>query len=275
MSSLKDVQNNPDLRGIRIQRAGVKKVYIPLMILTKEGQHQQVLAEVSLSADLFHQHRGTHMSRFMEILNRWSRKNISSVEIGEILQEVCEKLSARSARMQVRFKYFIEKASPVSRSTGLMDYDCLFYGILEDDVFRFILGISVPLQLVCPCSKEISRYGAHNQRADVTVKIQYHPDSFIWIEDLACSIETSGSSPVYPVIKREDEKEITETAYENPRFVEDVLRELVEKFRADNKIRWFEVECDSYESIHNHNAFAYQQEYNDGGPDNPANSRLL
>ena len=261
MSKLKDVQGSYDNRGISIQKVGVKKVHLPLKILTREQTYQQVLGNISLSADLTETDRGTHMSRFMEILNHWSKQKISSSEIRLILEEVREKLGSRRSDISVEFKYFIEKKSPVSGSLGYMDYNCLFYGSMKDDEFSFILGIEVPVQLVCPCSKEISDEGAHNQRADVRVKIEYFPDEFVWLEELVQEIEKSGSSGVYPVIKREDEKHITEESFRSPKFVEDVLREMVEKLRKDERINWFEVECDSYESIHNHNAFAYQREY--------------
>lgn len=261
MKNLKDVQSSKDTRGISIQKVGVKRVHLPLQILTKDGSFQHVMGNVSLCADLTETDRGTHMSRYMEILNRWSKKQMSSREIRLVLEEVHQKLGAERAEISIGFKYFLEKASPVSGSIGYMDYDCLFYGLLENNDFSFILGVEVPVQLVCPCSKEISREGAHNQRADVRVKLEYYPDRFVWLEELVADIEESGSSAVYPVIKREDEKYVTEKSFDNPKFVEDVLREMVEKFRRDERIRWFEVECDSYESIHNHNAFAYQQEF--------------
>lgn len=263
MKNLKDVQSSKDFRGISIQKVGVKKVHLPLQILTKDGSFQHVTGNISLCADLTETDRGTHMSRYMEILNRWSKKQMSSKEIRQILEEVHSKLGAERAEISIRFKYFLEKASPVSHSIGYMDYNCLFYGLAENNKFSFILGVEVPVQLVCPCSKEISREGAHNQRADVRVKLEYFPDRFVWLEDLIAGIEESGSSAVYPVIKREDEKYVTEKSFDNPKFVEDVLREMVEKFRKDERIRWFEVECDSWESIHNHNAFAYQRELSD------------
>lgn len=262
---MKDVQKSPDHRGIGIQRVGVRRVFLPLLILTREGEHQRVMADISLACDLAHRERGTHMSRFMEILNGWSSKNLSSVQVREILEETCLRLETKRAQISVRFKYFIEKRAPVTGSAGFLDCDCLFSGIMDGDRFSFILGVQVPVQLVCPCSKEISRYGAHNQRATVDVRLEYYPGHFIWIEDLVESMEASGSSPVYPVIKREDEKFVTERAFENPRFVEDTLRILVEQFRKDSRIRWFQVECDSSESIHNHNAFSSQVEFNDGG----------
>jgi len=259
---LKDVQNTPDNRGIRIQKAGIKKVHIPLRILTKDGGYQNVTGIISMCADLTESVRGTHMSRFMEIITRWSRRNISSKEIKIILKEVRDELKTNRAQISIAFKYFLKKTAPVSRSIGFIDYDCLFYGLMEDDLFSFVLGVEIPVQLVCPCSKEISREGAHNQRADVRIKLEYYPDTFIWLEDLIIDIESLGSSPVYPIIKREDEKYITEKSFDNPKFVEDVVRDVVDSFRKDDdRIRWFEVECDSYESIHNHNAFAYQKEY--------------
>ena len=259
---MKDVQNTPDNRGIRIQKAGIKKVHIPLRILTKDSGYQNVTGIISLCADLTESVRGTHMSRFMEIITRWSRRNISSKEIKIILKEVRDELKANRAQISIEFKYFLKKTAPVSRSIGFIDYDCLFYGLMEDDLFSFVLGVEIPVQLVCPCSKEISREGAHNQRADVRIKLEYYPDTFIWLEDLIIDIESLGSSPVYPIIKREDEKYITEKSFDNPEFVEDIVRDVVDSFRKDDdRIRWFEVECDSYESIHNHNAFAYQKEY--------------
>lgn len=258
---MKDVQNSPDSRGIRIQKVGIKKVHIPLQILTKDGGYQSVTGIISLCADLTENVRGTHMSRFMEIITRWSLEKISSKEIKIILEEVRDELETSRAQISIHFKYFLEKTAPVSHSKGFIDYDCLFYGLLEDNLFSFILGVEIPVQLVCPCSKEISREGAHNQRADIKIKLEYYPDEFLWLEDLILDIESLGSSPVYPIIKREDEKYITEMSFENPKFVEDVVRDIVEKSRKDDRIRWFEVECDSYESIHNHNAFAYQKEY--------------
>lgn len=261
METLGDVQNSTDSRGIEIQKVGVKRVHLPLQILTQNGDYQMVIANVSLCADLTAQYRGTHMSRFMEILNRWSKKKLSSSEIKDILKEVCQKLEAERAQVSIDFKYFMEKASPVTSSTGFIDYDCLFYGLMEKEKFSFVLGVKVPIQLVCPCSLEISDYGAHNQRAEVNVKLEYYPQNFIWLEELVRTIESAGSSAVYPVIKREDEKFITESSFDNPKFVEDVLRDMVGCFRKDDRIRWFEVECDSFESIHNHNAFAYQKEY--------------
>jgi GTP cyclohydrolase IB len=258
---LKDVQSSPDARGISIQKVGVKKVHLPFQILTKQEGFQQVLAEVSLSTDLNHSYRGTHMSRLMELLNTWSTKRISSVEIQQLLKDVRKKLDTEHAEVSIKFKYFMEKLAPVTKTRGYMDYDCHFYGRASGNDFTFILGVSVPVQLLCPCSKEISEEGAHNQRAVIRVQIEYLPGTFIWLEDLVAGLEITGSSQLYPVVKREDEKFITESSFANPRFVEDTLRNVVELLRNDERICWFEAECDSYESIHNHNAFAYQREF--------------
>lgn len=254
---LTDVQNTRDFRNIDIHRVGVKKVHLPLQILEKGGRYQAVLGEISLGADLSHEYRGTHMSRFMETLNRWCRKNISSKELKLILEEIIGKLKANRAEISLEFKYFIEKTAPQSGLKGMLDYLCRFVGIMEDGRFRFILGVEVPINTVCPCSKEISEYGAHNQRAAARVRIEYSPDTFVWLEDLIGDIEKCGSFQIFPVIKRIDEKYITERAFENPKFVEDVVREIVTVLRKHENIIWFDAECEASESIHNHNAFAY------------------
>lgn len=257
---LLDVQNQQDERNINIQRAGVKKVHLPLQILEQAGTYQTVTAEISLCADLSKDFRGTHMSRFMEILQAWSKENMSSREIKMILEEVLNKLNASRTEISVRFRYFIEKPAPKSQLKGFLDYFCEFRGFYDRDSFRFILGAEVPVTTVCPCSKEISQYGAHNQRAIVKVNIEYRPEEFIWLEELISNIEKTGSSELFPILKRNDEKYITESAYENPKFVEDVVRDIVTILRQDKRLCRFDVECEASESIHNHNAFAYHRE---------------
>ncbi|OQA17397.1 MAG: GTP cyclohydrolase FolE2 [bacterium ADurb.Bin363] len=255
-----DIQNQQDNRNINIQRVGVKRVYLPLQILEKTGTYQTVTAEISLCADLAKDLRGTHMSRFMEILHRWSKEKISSREIKIILQEVLNKLNADRSEISIKFRYFIEKPAPKSQIKGLLDYICEFKGLYDSNSFCFILGVEVPVTTVCPCSKEISDYGAHNQRAIVRVNIEYLPDEFIWLEDLISDIEKTGSSELFPILKRNDEKYVTENAYENPKFVEDVVRDIVIILRQDKKLCRFKVECEASESIHNHNAFACHRE---------------
>lgn len=256
-NSIKDVQNSGDERGIAIQKVGVSDVHLPFLIKTKNGTFQSVLAKIKLTVDLPQEFKGTHMSRFIEILSDWSQKPVSYREVENILTDTIDRLQAQRAHIDIDFKYFIEKTAPVSGLKSLLDYDCMFAANLTrgEDV-DFIFGITVPFTSLCPCSKEISRYGAHNQRGIMRVKIKNQPGRFIWIEDMAQLMEQQGSCQVYPLLKRSDEKYVTEKAYENPKFVEDVLRDLVLELRRIDSVQWFEVECENYESIHNHSAYA-------------------
>lgn len=253
---MKDVQSSRDYRGIAIQKVGVKEVHIPLNILRKEGGTQQVLGRVLLAVDLPREYKGTHMSRFVEILMKWSTEGLSSRRMRAVLDELREKLSAERAEMHVRFKYFLSKEAPVTGSHAVLDYDCEFISTLDGQHSDFVLGVELPVTTACPCSKEISAYGAHNQRAVIRARVRCRPGTYIWIEDLVGLLESQGSVQVFPLLKREDEKYVTEKAYENPKFVEDVLRDSVMALRSDERITWFEVECESFESIHNHSAFA-------------------
>jgi len=261
MSKLIDVQNLKDSRGIEIQKVGVRNVEVPLVIERKNDKKQTVTAKARMSVSLPKDYKGTHMSRFIEILSEWGQKNLLGVDIKGCLVEIANKLNAKSAELKFEFKYFIEKKAPVSGLTCPMGYDCSFGGVLDGKNYKFILEVNVPVTTLCPCSKEISEYGAHNQRAFVKVKISYNPDFIVWIEDLIILIEKCGSSPVYPLLKREDEKFVTEYAYNNPKFVEDVLRDVVSELRKIDIIEWFEVDCEAFESIHNHSAWAYQEEF--------------
>jgi len=259
---MKDVQNASDERGIAIQKVGVSDVHLPFFIKTKSGSLQSVLANIKLTVDLPKEYKGTHMSRFIEILSEWSQKPVSIREMELILSDTINRLNAKCAYLEIRFKYFIEKTAPVSGLKSMLDLDCLFSARLTQGYpLDFTMGLSVPFTSLCPCSKEISAYGAHNQRGLMKVKIQHEPGKFIWIEDLAQLMEDQGSCPVYPLLKREDEKYVTELAYENPKFVEDVLRDLVLVLRKVDYVKWFEIECENYESIHNHNAYASYVEF--------------
>ena len=258
---MKDVQNLIDERGIAIQKVGVSEVHLPFLIKTKAGGLQSVLANIKLVVDLPKEYKGTHMSRFIDILNEWRQKPISEKEMALILSDIIERLSAQRAHMEFSFKYFIEKEAPVSGMKSLLDYDCQFFGnLVRGEELDFTLAVAVPFTSVCPCSKEISLYGAHNQRGLMRVKLKHRPGNFIWIEDLVTKMEAQGSAPLYSLLKREDEKYLTEKAYENPKFVEDVLRDLVLMLRGLNGVTWFEVECENYESIHNHSAYAAHTE---------------
>ena len=256
-----DIQNKKDSRGIDIQKVGIKNIEVPLIIERKDEANQVVYAKARLNVSLPQNYKGTHMSRFVEVLNDWRQKNLLGVDIQGCLNQICQRLNSSSAELEFKFKYFIEKTAPVSGLKSSMCYDCSFEGILDNNKgYKFILGVKVPLTTLCPCSKEISDYSAHNQRALASVKIRYNNDEHIWIEDLIEIIENCASCELYPLLKRVDEKYVTEKAYNNPKFVEDVLRDIVLEFKKDERITYYEVEIESFESIHNHSAWAYQSE---------------
>ena len=260
---MEDIQSSVDSRGIEIQHVGVCEIHLPFQIRTKEGDFQQVLARICFTVSLPQEYKGTHMSRFMEILNQWSARPIAEPEMEAILNEAMDRLSAASANIEIRFKYFIRKVAPVSGKASFLDLDCCFYGSKEKDKgFVFELGVDVPSTSLCPCSKSISQYGAHNQRGIMRARVRFREDyECIYIEDLANLMERQASCPLYPLLKREDEKYVTERAYENPKFVEDMLRDLVIAFRELVGLEWFSVSCENYESIHNHNAYASYEEW--------------
>ena len=259
---LTDVQNKEDDRGVDIQRVGIKHVDLPLTVQRKNDSNQIVYASAKASVSLPQKYKGTHMSRFVEVLNDWKNKGLLGVDIKGCVETLVKKLHAKNGEIEFKFKYFIDKKSPVSKIASPMCYDCSFKGVLSDDEYQFILGVKVPVTTLCPCSKEISNDGAHNQRALVSVKISYPEDKQIWIEDIVELVENCASCGVYSLLKRPDEKFVTEKAYNNPKFVEDVLRDVVLKLRKNNDIKFFEVECESFESIHNHSAWASQCEGN-------------
>lgn len=250
---MKDIQNHKDDRNIDIDRVGVKGIRYPITVLDKNMGKQQTVGKISMYVNLPRQYKGTHMSRFVEVLNEHSRR-ISLQNFSEILEEVKDRLNAESAHMEVTFPYFIKKEAPVTGSEGLLEYECTFTGSLNNGI-DLITTIQVPISTLCPCSKEISDFGAHNQRGVVTLQVRFK--KFVWIEDLIRLVEESASSDVYSVLKREDEKYVTERAYNNPMFVEDIVREIAKKLDRDSNITWFAVESENFESIHNHNAYAF------------------
>jgi len=262
---MKDVQNSRDNRGVEIQKVGIKDLELPLIIQRKDKENLTVWANAKASVSLPAHYKGTHMSRFVEVLNGFREKNLLGVDIQGCVTELAERLNAKSGYLKFNFKYFIDKESPVTKIKAPMCYDCSFEGILDnygedDEEYQFFLGVKVPVTTLCPCSKEISKYGAHNQRAIVSVKVAYDEDEHIWLEDLISMIENCSSCSLYSILKRDDEKFVTEHAYDNPKFVEDVLRDVVIELRNNPIVDRFEVECESIESIHNHSAWAYQQE---------------
>lgn len=249
---MRDVQNEIDLRQIEIDKVGVKNLRYPICLQDKKNKKQHTIASINMYVNLPHQFRGTHMSRFVEILNKY-RREIDIQNMGKIMKEMKQRLNAESAHLEIEFPYFIEKEAPVSRSKSLMEYQCRFRGEITDRM-RIFLGVSVPVMTVCPCSKEISEYGAHNQRAIIHVLLRFK--GFLWIEDVIATIESCASSPVYALLKREDEKFVTEKSYENPTFVEDVVRNVALELNKNENILWYKVEVESSESIHNHDAYA-------------------
>lgn len=257
---LMDTQGEADRRQVSLQRVGVKGVELPFQIKSMNNGDQTVLATVMLTADLTHRFKGTHMSRFIEILEEWRNRPVSGHEVKAILQQTKTVVKAEMAHAEIVFKYFIEKKAPSSGRKSILGYKSTFSGDKVNGTFDFQLGVEVPVTTVCPCSKAISEEGAHNQRAIIRAKVRCVPGTFIWIEELVGLLEEQGSSQVYPLLKREDEKFVTEEAFANPKFVEDVVRDCVLALRGEPRIRWFEVECEAEESIHQHSAFAYQQE---------------
>lgn len=258
---MKDVQNSQDTRNIDIQKVGIKNIDLPLIIQRKNNTDQVVSAVASVAVSLPRNYKGTHMSRFVEVLNEWRTKNLLGVDIKGCLEKIIKRLHAQNGEVEFVFKYFVNKKAPVTGLSAPMCYECSFKGSIDsDNGYKFILGVKVPVTTLCPCSKEISEYGAHNQRALINVKVSYDETEHIWLEDLIEMIESCASCPVYSILKRQDEKYVTEHAWENPRFVEDVLREVVLKLRNNLVVKEFEVDCEAYESIHNHSAWAYQKE---------------
>lgn len=250
--SMPDMQNAPDGRNIAIDKVGVKDISYPIVVQDKNRERQSTVARINMYVDLPHHFKGTHMSRFIEILNQYHGE-ISIDRMDTILQEMKDHLEASCAHLEFKFPYFIEKQAPVSGARSLMEYQCQMLGSLGEQN-DFILGVTVPVTSLCPCSKEISAHGAHNQRSEIRVQIRY--TQHIWLEDLVEWIESCASSPVYSLLKREDEKAVTERAYENPMFVEDIVRDVTQKLSQIKEITWFKVQCENFESIHNHSAYA-------------------
>ena len=260
---LKDIQSSADHRGIEIQKVGINDVYMPFMIKTKEGGFESVTSRIRFTVSLPKEFKGTHMSRFVSILNKWSGQPIAETEMEKMLDEALYRLNATSAELAIGFKYFINKVAPVSGEHSVLDLDCAFVGKKsKGENFIFELGVDVPFTSLCPCSKEISDYGAHNQRSLARINVRFR-DGYdcIYIEDLAELVENEASCPIFPLLKREDEKFVTEKAYNNPKFVEDELRDLVLAMRKIEGLEWFSLECENFESIHNHNAYANHEEY--------------
>lgn len=249
-----DIQSQRDERRIPIQKVGVKGVRYPVTLRDKTETHQHTTAVVNLYADLPHDFKGTHMSRFIEVFEA-NRGDMSMPAFLQMLGGIRKELDAETAYADIHFPYFIRKTAPVSGQTSIMSYDCGYEGKVWATGHSFVVGVTVPVQTLCPCSKAISEHGAHNQRGIVTLKVALGP--FFWIEDLVAIVEGAASSDLYTLLKREDEKFVTERAWDRPRFVEDLVREVYSKVEALDKFPRFSVEAENFESIHNHSAYAF------------------
>ncbi len=250
--NLPDIQSLPDHRNIPLDRVGIKGLRWPVSVLDRKRGTQSTVATINLSVNLPHNFRGTHMSRFAEVLNEY--RDVAWVDrMGEILGRIRESLHAAEAHMEVEFDYFIEKAAPVSKLESPLSYTCRFAASHRNGE-DFILTVVVPVITLCPCSREISAHGAHNQRCTVTLQVRY--DKHVWIEELVDLVEASSSGGLYTILKRPDEKFVTEYAFHHPMFVEDVVREVARKLDAFAPVTWYRIEAESQESIHNHNAYA-------------------
>lgn len=259
---MEDVQNRKDIRGIPINKVGVSNLRYPIVVLDRAQEKQQTVARIRTSVNLPHNFKGTHMSRFVEVLNE-HHEDMTMWTLPKILHKLRKRLDAQSAYVEMTFPYFMERAAPVSGAKALMDYECTFIGETvsvegksSDENDEFTLRVKVPVTSLCPCSKEISDYGAHNQRGEVTIEVQCEHDKMIWIEEVVEIAEQSASAPVYALLKRPDERHVTMQAFDNPVFVEDIVRNVALRLQEDNRVIWFRVHAENYESIHNHNAFA-------------------
>lgn len=250
-----DVQASRDTRNIAIDKVGVKNIVYPITLrCPREGGVQHTVAQVNMYVGLPHYQKGTHMSRFLEVLNR-HHGQIRSDQIIEVCRDMKESLEAEEAHLELRFPYFIHKTAPVTGSAGMVDIQVTFECTIDGQE-DFVMGVKGPATSLCPCSKEISDYGAHNQRCMIEARVRFTPGSFMWIEDLFDVMERAASTQVYAVLKRPDEKFVTEAAYDNPKFVEDIVRDLALALQAEDRIAWYQVNSENYESIHNHNAYA-------------------
>ena len=250
---LHDIQSRRDDRELPINKVGVRGLRFPIQVRDKTRKVQDTVATIGMFVDLPKEFKGTHMSRFVEVLN--AHGNIVHVEnISEILHSLQKKLNSATSHLEIEFPYFMSKRSPVTRKASLMDYVARFDAAACGAETDFVLTVRVNVTTLCPCSKAIARYGAHNQRGEVTVALRFK--KIVWIEEVIEIVEASASSELYALLKRQDEKAVTERAYDNPVFVEDLVRNVALRLNAHPRVTWYRVEAENFESIHNHNAYA-------------------
>lgn len=262
-AKLHDKQSERDHRELRIDKVGVRGLRFPIQVRDKAHAVQNTVATIGMFVDLPKEFKGTHMSRFIEVLN--AHGNVIHVEnLEEILFALQRKLHSNTSHLEIDFPFFMVKKAPVSGLEGVMDYHARFDASACGHETDFLLTVRANVTTLCPCSKAISAYGAHNQRGEVTVRIRSR--AVIWIEDVIAMIESSASSELYALLKRQDEKAVTERAYENPVFVEDLVRNVALKLKAHPDITWWKVEAENQESIHNHNAYACIEKPRSSGP---------
>jgi len=252
-SSLPDTQGLEDTRNLPINKVGIKDILHPMIIKQRSGKEQTTVANFNMYVNLPHNLKGTHMSRFVHILNN-HEDHITVDTFKTMITEMLVLLEAESGHVEMKFPYFINKTAPASKVKSLLDYTVTFIGEIKDGVSNLKVRVLVPVTSLCPCSKKISAYGAHNQRSHVTVTVSIN--EFIWIEEIIDIVEKEASSELYALLKRPDEKHVTELAYDNPKFVEDMVRDIAGHFADDNRVREYTVESENFESIHNHSAYA-------------------
>lgn len=253
MEKLHDTQNQPDRRGIAIDRVGVRALRYPMQVRDKARSIQHTVATTALTVELPHHFKGTHMSRFVEVLQEFGPE-IHVDNVPKLLDHLAKRLHADKAHVTFEFPFFLEKKAPVTGAASMMDYTVRFDATLENGKVDFVVTTMVSVTTLCPCSKAISARGAHNQRGQVTYSIRFKKP--VWIEDMIALVEASASSELYSLLKRPDEKAVTERAYDNPVFVEDLVRNIAARSARQPNITWYCVEAENFESIHNHNAYA-------------------
>ena len=252
---LEDIHRTQSDRHITLNMVGINEIRYPMTIVDRGGNSQQTVATMSFGVDLSKDEKGAHMSRFVEVISedQWA---MNLAVMPDLLERVRERLGSNDVRVEIEFPYFLERRAPVSRAKALMDYECTYSGTLDSTGASYVLGVRVPVTSLCPCSKAISDHGAHNQRGYVEMKVSpVDLENQIWISELIEIAEGSASAPVYPLLKRPDERHVTMQAYENPRFVEDIVREAAYQLTQDSRVMWFSVKTTNHESIHNHNVF--------------------
>jgi GTP cyclohydrolase IB len=261
-SSIEDVQARADSRQLPINKVGIKDVYHPVRVKDRSSGEQHTIANFNMYVALPHNFKGTHMSRFVEVLHG-NEREISVESFRNILVEMTEKLDAESGHIEMDFPYFVMKKAPASGVESLMNYQASLIGELHDGKPELWLKVVVAATSLCPCSKSISKYGAHNQRSHITIKARV--EGHMWLEELIDIAESEASCEVYGILKRADEKYVTERAYDNPKFVEDIVRDVAVRLNKENRVRAYVVEAENFESIHNHSAYALIEKDKESG----------